>query len=121
MPQEQAAAEENYRRFIAQVRESGEVWGLRSGPDWAYCESHEYEETDVLVFWSDRAAAQQHAQGEWKQHRPVAIPLEEFVDEWLLGMDKDRALVGPNWGLELDGLEVEPLDLADQLSEDEPT
>ena len=89
------------------------MWGLRSEDGWAYCESSEYEETDVLVFWSDRQAAQKHSQGEWADHHPEAIALEEFVQNWLPGMDEDGALVGPDWDLNLSGQEVEPGDLAD--------
>lgn len=115
MPQDHPTPEDNYRRFIEQVRESGEVWGLRADQDWAFCESNEYENTDVIVFWSDKASAQQHAQGDWEKHQPTAIPLEDFINQWLQGMDEDGALVGPNWGLDLDGLEIEPQDLAEEL------
>lgn len=119
MPQDRATSEDNSRRFVEQVRASGEVWGLRGEEGWAYCTSSEYEDTDVLIFWSDRAEAQQHAQGEWARHRPTAIPLEEFVDQWLEGMHEDGALVGPNWDADLCGSEMEPSDLADELTADE--
>ena len=119
MPQDRATSESNYRRFIEKVRESGEVWGLRSGEDWAYCPSNEYEDSDVLMFWSERADAQRHVQGEWAEHEPAAIPLEEFIDHWLQGMDEDGALVGPNWDADLSGLELEPGEVADQLTPDE--
>jgi hypothetical protein len=119
MPQDSATSESNYRRFIERVRESGEVWGLRSDDGWAYCASNEYEDTDVLVFWSERAEAQRHAQGDWAQHQPAVIVLDEFIENWLQGMDEDGALVGPNWDPEFGGLEVEPSDMADELTADE--
>ena len=119
MSQERAASEANYLRFIEQVRESEEVWGLRSDEGWAYCASNEYEDTDVLVFWSDQAYARKHVKGEWSSHEPVAIPLDEFIDNWLQGMDEDGLLVGPNWDVGLCGLEVEPQELAEKLTDDE--
>jgi len=119
MTQDTDNSESNYERFIARVLESGEVWGLHGDDGWAYCESSDYEDTDVLVFWSDRADAQQHVQGEWKKHKPTAIPLEEFIDNWLQGMHDDRALVGPNWDADFCGLEIEPLEIADKLSGEE--
>lgn len=119
MPQDSANPEETYLQFIDRSRESGEVWGLCAGSDWAYCESNEFEDTDVLLFWSDRATAQKHAQGEWNKHKPTAIPLDEFIDKWLAGMDSDGALVGPDWDADLSGLEVEPRDVAEKLSSDE--
>ena len=119
MPPDRTTAEDHYRHFIGQVRERGEVWGLLAGEDWAFCESSEFEDTEVLVFWSDRAYAQRHVQGEWSKHRPTAIPLDEFIDRWLCGMDQDGALVGPNWDAGLDGLEVEPREVADKLTGDD--
>ena len=85
------------------MRESREVWGLRNGHGWADCESNQYEDTDVLVFWSDRAYAQRHTKGEWNGHTPTAIPLDEFIGNWLRGMHEDGALVGPNWDAGLCG------------------
>jgi Protein of unknown function (DUF2750) len=119
MAQDQATSESDYRRFIERVRESGEVWGLRCEEGWAYCVSNEFEDTDVLVFWSERAEAERHVQGDWKEHEPTAIPLDEFIDGWLRGMDEDGALVGPNWDAGLCGLEVEPREIADELTKDE--
>lgn len=119
MAQESGISDKNYRRFIEQVLETGEVWGLRGEDGWAYCASNEYEDTEVLVFWSDRARAQKHAIGEWSEHEPVAISLDEFIDNWLQGMDDDGALVGPNWEEGLDGIEVEPSEMAELLTSDE--
>jgi hypothetical protein len=116
MSQDSAAAEANYRRFLERVLESGEVWGLQSKEGWAFCDSNEYEETEVLVFWSDRASAQKHAQAEWSGHVPTRIDLADFVERWLPGMDADAVLVGPDWDAEGGGLEVEPADLADALN-----
>lgn len=118
MLQDRATSESNYRRFVERVRETEEVWGLQSKEGWAYSESNEYEDADVLVFWSDRAYAQRHVQGEWSQHVPTPIPLDEFIDHWLRGMDEDGTLVGPNWDAGLCGLEVEPRDLAEKLTSD---
>ncbi len=119
MIQDRATSEGNYQRFIERARESGKVWGLRGDDGWAYCASNEYEDTDVLVFWSDRAYAQRHAQADWRGHKPTVIPLDEFIDNWLQGMHNDGALVGPNWDPELCGLEVEPREVADKLTADE--
>ncbi len=119
MPQDRATSDSNYERFIATARETGEVWGLNDGEGWAYSESNEFEDTDVLLFWSTQAEAKTHAQGEWNTHQPMAIPLDEFIDGWLLGMHQDGALVGPNWDAGLNGLEVEPEEVADHLTSEE--
>lgn len=118
MPQDHSTSESNYRRFIERISESGEVWGLESKDGWAYCPSNEYEDTDVLVFWSDRASAQRHAHDDWSDHHPAKISLEDFVDQWLQGMHEDGALVGPDWDDQLHGLEVEPHELAAELTKE---
>ncbi len=117
MLQDTATAKENFERFLKRVRESGEVWGLESKSGWAHCPSHEFEDTDVLVFWSDRAYAVSHQKLDWKNHRPTVIPLDEFINSWLKGMHEDGVLVGPNWDANLCGLEVEPLDVAKGLED----
>jgi hypothetical protein len=119
MTDDHEASDSSYDRFIQQARSAGEVWGLQSEDGWAYCASNVYEDAEVIIFWSDRAMAQQHAAGEWSGHTPAAIPLEEFVESWLRGMHEDGALAGLNWDEELDGLEVEPSELAAKLTDDE--
>lgn len=115
MPAHRDTTQQDYDRFIQQAREQGEVWGLRDGDDWAYCPSNEYEDTDVVLFWSSKAAAQLHAKDEWGMHKPVRISLENFVDLWLNGMHDDGTLAGPNWDSDLRGKEVEPEELAELL------
>ena len=107
-----------YDAFIAAVQQSAEVWGLHSEKDggWAICPSAEYEDTDVLPFWSSAELAQKLCTDEWKIYQPSSIPLEEFVNDWLPGMHEDDALVGPDWTPELDGLELEPADVAAELT-----
>ena len=52
MSQNPASPEELMNRFVARVSQTGEVWGLRSGENWAYCASNEFEEADVFVVWA---------------------------------------------------------------------
>ena len=107
-----------YDVFIAAIQQSGEVWGLYSESDggWAICPSASYEDTDVLPFWSSEALAQALCSAEWKIYQPTVIPLEEFINDWLPGMHEDDALVGPDWTPELEGLELEPADVAAELA-----
>lgn len=116
MPEDQTAALKNYDRFVKRVAESGTIWGLRSdSTGWAHSPSNEFEETDVILFWSDRAEAETHQTQEWSGHTPAFIEFDDFIDAWLQGMDQDGVLAGPNWDANLDGLEVTAKDLADRL------
>jgi len=45
----------------------------------------------------------------------VPISLEELIDDWLPGMHGDLILVGVNWNEALEGTEIEPLDLVEEI------
>lgn len=106
-----------FENFIKRVSESKTVWGLENEDGWSVCESNEYEDTEVLPFWSDEAYARQCAIKGWSDYKPSAIPLEVFMNNWLNGMNEDGLLVGVNWNAKLIGLEVEPYDLLKELEE----
>lgn len=106
----------NYQRFIEHIQESGKLWGLKSPSGWVVVESTEFEDTEVMPFWSEESYAKVHCEGEWQDFAPVAIDIEEFVADWLPGMDEDGTLVGPNWNADLEGLEIEPVEIAKQLA-----
>ena len=105
----------NYQRFIENVLESGQVWGLQSEEGWVVVDSTEFEESEVMPFWSEEAYAKAHCVGEWEEFKPVAMDIDEFVEDWLVGMAEDGILVGPNWNDDLEGLEVEPEQVAREL------
>lgn len=110
--------EENMDRFIVEAIATGCVWGLESPEGWAICPSEKYKETDVMPFWSQPEFAQQHCEGEWSIYSPVAVALDEFMEEWLPGMHEDVLLLGVNWNSELEGPEVEPLDLLADIEDE---
>lgn len=105
----------NYQRFIEHVQESGQVWGLQSASGWVVVDSAEFEDSEVMPFWSEEGHAKAHCVDEWAEFSPVAIEIEDFVSDWLPGMDEDGTLVGPNWNADLEGLEIEPVEVARQL------
>ncbi|WP_237057113.1 DUF2750 domain-containing protein [Microbulbifer sediminum] len=107
--------EDNCARFLPEAAAQGCVWALEGEEGFALCASEKYPETDVMPFWSQREFAEGHISGDWAGYRVVAIDLEEFMDDWLTGMHDDVLLVGINWNSELEGIELEPLDLLEQL------
>ena len=104
--------------FINAVLESQHVWGLKH-PDmgWAICESNEFEDTTVYVFWSDEASAQKHISEEWSEYEATPIDLDIFIEDWLFGMSEEGLLAGIDWDENLIGEEVEPSDLAELLAD----
>ncbi|GAA5524238.1 hypothetical protein Maes01_00792 [Microbulbifer aestuariivivens] len=107
--------EENCARFLPESADQGCVWALEGEEGFALCESEKYPDTEVMPFWSQREFAEQQVEGEWQGYQVVAVDLEEFMDDWLTGMHDDVILVGINWNAELEGVEMEPLDLLEQL------
>lgn len=103
--------DENFDRFIVEAMETGCVWGLEGPDGWATCPSEKHSESDVMPFWSQPEFAQAHCVEEWAIYKVVPISTEELLEDWLPGMHDDVILVGVNWDAEMEGLEVEPLDL----------
>jgi len=110
--------ESNYERFIVETVENGIVWGLENKDGWAVCPSIDNDDIDVMPFWSSQEFAQQLCCDEWQDYKPQAIDLEEFLDDWLPGLHEDVIQVGINWNSEMEGLEVQPLDLAEELEDE---
>ncbi|MDB6026527.1 MAG: hypothetical protein JWM68_2750 [Verrucomicrobiales bacterium] len=116
MSENTGSSKERHRKFIEQVLETGEVWGLQSVDGW--CVSGD-EGKESMPFWSDRAGAAACAKEEWSGFEPTSIPLEEFVENWLPGMAEDGVVVGTNWNADLGGVESKPLELKQELEKEE--
>ncbi len=117
MSQLTADLQANYDLLLTQARESGVLWGLQYGEDWVVCDSNHFAETDVLPLWSTEEAARAHCVEEWADYQPVAIDLETFFEEWVNDLGEDGVLIGTNWNDDLDGMEIDPLELAKDLAE----
>ena len=102
----------NLELFIKESHENNLVWGLRNEEGWLSCESTEFEDSEVMPFWSSKEDAQLHNVEEWADFEVLEIPLDIFVEDWLITLGEDGVLVGTNWNANLDGKEVEPSELA---------
>ncbi len=107
--------EDNFDLFIANAIDTGCVWALKSEEGFALCPSVDNEELDVMPLWSQPEFAETHCRDEWGDYEVVPIALEELLDEWLPGMHGDLMLVGVNWNAALEGIEIEPLDLVEEI------
>jgi hypothetical protein len=98
--------------FIQAIVATSEVYPL-SGPDGlAMSSSDEQEDRDVIPFWSTEAGAKSAATGDWAHFKPVAMPLAELMELWLVRMHNEETLAGIDLDGELAGTEIEPLILA---------
>ena len=108
--------QENFDRLIVECLEQGCVWGLQDATEnWALVGSTDHDDIDVIPFWSSKSLAEELCIGDWGVYKPVAIEMEEFLDDWLPGMHSDVLLVGVNWNVDLEGAEIEPLDLLEEF------
>ncbi|HEX8549350.1 MAG TPA: DUF2750 domain-containing protein [Cytophagaceae bacterium] len=117
MALEEQTFEEKHHKFIERVSETGVVWGLSFEDGWATCESNDFEDAEVIPFWSDEDLAKVIATDEWKHYQTTEITLSEFLENWLLGMHDDELLAGTNWDENLMGQETEPVQLALEIIE----
>ncbi|MFL0796247.1 MAG: DUF2750 domain-containing protein [Cellvibrionaceae bacterium] len=113
--------EENYDRFIAEAMDTGLVWALnekgQEEGSFALCPSEVHKSSDVMPFWSAQEFAEVHCVDEWAVYEPIAIDFGEFMEDWLDGLHEDGVLIGINWNADMEGPEVEPLDLASDIEE----
>jgi hypothetical protein len=110
--------EENYNKFIQTIVETEAVWGLTKDETWATSSSNEFEDAEVILFWSDKNGAAACAEDEWSTYVPESVTLVEFLENWCVGMYSDALLVGPNWNSDLTGKEIEPLTIALEIIEE---
>ncbi|MGF1764432.1 DUF2750 domain-containing protein [Aliivibrio kagoshimensis] len=102
----------NLDLFISETKENELVWGLKNEDGWLACDSTEFENSEVMPFWSNEADAKTHNVEEWADFEVLHIPLDIFVEDWLITLSEDGVLIGANWNDTLEGKEVEPSDLA---------
>ncbi|MBD1573813.1 DUF2750 domain-containing protein [Vibrio sp. S17_S38] len=106
--------EANLALFVKETQETKLVWGLKNDEGWLSCDSSEFEESEVMPFWSAKEDAQTHNVEEWSDFEVLEIPLDIFVEDWLITLAEDGVLIGTNWNDQLEGLELEPSELAKQ-------
>ena len=80
-----------YGYFVKQVADWEAVWSLRGAGGWVLAAAEEQRE--CVPVWPHAAFAAQCAGGEWAESEPAAIPLREWLDRWVPGMERDGRAV----------------------------
>ncbi len=84
-------AQQRYVRFVQQVAEMGEVWGLyRDG--WALAKTD--DGTLVFAMWPASEFADLCAEYEWDGYEPQAFPLDDLMSDLLPQLEEDGVLPG---------------------------
>ncbi|MFT2009911.1 DUF2750 domain-containing protein [Pontibacter sp. 13R65] len=112
MTHDAASNETRYNQFIEEVVATGTVWGLSKDDAWATSSSADYEDEDVILFWSDEDSAKACAEDDWATYQTESVTLMDFLENWCVGMYGDELILGTNWTPDLSGKEVDPLIVA---------
>ncbi len=105
-------ADGRYTFFIQQAVANGKLWILK---DDSGCMLLNAEEEDAIPFWSDEELARVWAEKEWANCTPWAIPLKEWLDRWVKGMEEDGLAVAVFPLPEELGVLEDPAEVADSL------
>jgi hypothetical protein len=78
------AARHDY--FVRKVADAQCVWGLNQS-GWALVADRDGRKH--FPFWPEEGFAQACAVGEWVGYVPLKIEVEEFIEKWLPGLQRD--------------------------------
>jgi hypothetical protein len=114
------AADDRYWYLIRRVADAEEVW-LLATPTGSPMTIEVEPGSLVYPIWPERefAEAAARARPEWGPVNATTRPLDEFMERWLPGMQRDGHKVGVFWvGPDLLGIDVEPAVLLQELKEE---
>lgn len=102
---EQSEAEIRYEAFVEAVSKSEMLWTLENDDGFVLmCDD---EGRECLPFWPDEQSCAKHISDDWKDCLCQAIPLEEFIENWVPGIVEDGFKVVIHPTIEQMGLIIE--------------
>jgi hypothetical protein len=104
-----SASASAYAAFYKEAHQSGAVWTVRDADGFPAPETA--SGSRAMPFWSKRSRVERVISNvqAYSTFEAVEIPLDEFRDRWLPGLEKDALLVGINWsGKRATGYDVSP-------------
>jgi hypothetical protein len=122
MLQESKTIQQKHEEFIKKVCETQKVWALENEDGFATSGSNEYEDeegepVEMICFWSTEGLAKSCAIEDWNDYTPVEMPLGNFIENFCIGMSNDGLLIGANFDQNMEGYEVDPLDLIIEIGD----
>ncbi|WP_299009686.1 DUF2750 domain-containing protein [uncultured Shewanella sp.] len=86
----QLTPEARYDFLVKQVKDQQNLWTLQ---DVNGCVMLTTDEEDCIPMWPSEEAAALWAVDDWKDCQPLAIPLKEWIERWVPGMQDDELYV----------------------------
>jgi hypothetical protein len=112
-----------YKDFITSLENDEYVILLQAEDGLASCASNTYvnkedeEPITVIPIWSSTYSkdAEDNLTDEWSDYEAVELPMEVFLTELLPYLAQEGVFIGVNWGTDLEGLEIDPIDIFKDL------
>jgi hypothetical protein len=105
--------------LMADIKPTQNFWALqdKASEDWVVLDSVNFEETEVMPVWSSESLAALHCCDEWQDYVPTVITLAEWLEFWIEDLKEDNVIIGINWPVEGDCVEVELSEFSQALAE----
>jgi len=105
--------------FMAETKAIQSFWALqdKESEDWVVLDSVNFEKTEAMPVWSTENLAVQHCCDEWQNYVPAVITLAEWLEFWIEDLKEDNVVIGINWPVEGDCVEVELSEFSQALAE----
>ena len=99
------SADKRYTYLLKQVALTQEIWILT---DEHGCVMLNNEDEDCVPVWPAQEFAKYWATGDWAECVPKAIPLEDWLSRWTIGLEGDEVDVAVFPNPEEEGLIISP-------------
>ena len=104
-----------YEHFLKRIADWQELWAVK-GPG-GFVGMGDDDGNQGIPFWPHPRYAERHIQGDWSNCTAVRISVEDFMDKWLTGMERDGVKVVAFPTPDMKGVVVEPARMRADLSE----
>ena len=105
--------EGRYDYMVEQIKTDNVIWTLQ---DQDGCVMLTTEDEDCIPMWPSEETAALWAVDEWKECEPLAIPLDEFQQRWVSGMEDDDLFIAVFPVQEDLGVVVPPYEVNERIS-----
>ncbi|UJF21479.1 DUF2750 domain-containing protein [Shewanella sp. HL-SH8] len=114
----QLTPEGRYDYMIEQVKSHKMIWSLQDSDG---CVMLTTEDEDCIPMWPSEETAALWAVDDWKDCEPLAIPLDEFQERWVSGMEDDDLFIAVFPVQEDLGVVVPPFEVDQRLTSKDTT
>jgi hypothetical protein len=107
--------------FIQQVCSSELIYSLKNKDSYASVESnYEVDENETpieaMCVWSSLEKTKENQIDDWSDYEIETIPVEEFLENWCIGIFNDGLIFCIDADLTFDAYEIQPIDLAYKIA-----